>query len=172
MNRLSLAMSISARARRSLIVLAAIGVTALPFGTLNAEESLNTWIGQSRVLVDKYMSYPKNAAHMGLTGDSFVRVTIDGNGHILKYAITGKSSNWILDRASLRTVKKIKQFPATPVPFLEEEMTFGVRLRYDIAYTRAEYRKKTRKAKVTMEEYQTASNSPMSAEIVILAAGN
>ncbi len=157
---------------RSIFALAAIGAMALPFGTLAADDSLNNWIGQSRVLVDKHMSFPIMALRRDQTGESYVRVTIDENGHILKYEITGKSGSGILDRASLRTVKKIKQFPATPAPFIGEEMTFGVRLRYDIAYTRAEYRKKTRKTKVTMEEYQTASNSPMSAEIVILAAGN
>ncbi len=165
-------MSISLCLRKSLITLTALGLMGLPFTTLQAEESLNNWIGQSRVLVDKYMSYPKNAAHMGLTGESYVRITIDENGHILKYEITGKSGSGILDRASLRTVKKINQFPAIPASHLGDEMTFGVKLRYDIAYSAADYRKKTRKAKVTMKEMQTASNSPMSAEIVILAADN
>ena len=172
MKSLSFGMNISVSARRSLIALAAIGATTLPFGTLAADESLNNWIAQSRVLVDKHMSYPIMVIPGDQTGESYVRVTIDENGHILKYEITGKSGSGILDRASLRTVKKINQFPAIPASHLGDEMTFGVKLRYDIAYSAADYRKKTRKAKVKMEEYQTASNSPMSAEIVILAAGN
>ena len=165
-------MSISVCARRSLIALVAIGVTALPYGTLAAEESLNNWIGQSRVLVDKHMSYPYMAIRRDQTGESYVRVTIDENGHILKSEITGKSGSGILDRASLRTVKKINQFPAIPVSRFGDEMTFGVKLRYDIAYTSEDYRKKTRETKVTTKEMQTASYSPMSVKIVIFDTGN
>ncbi len=165
-------MSISLCLRKSLITLTALGLMGLPFTTLQAEESLNNWIGQSKILVDKHMSYPIMALRRDHIGESYVRVTIDENGHLLKYEITGNSGSGILDRASLRAVKKINQFPAIPASHLGDEMTFGVKLRYDIAYSGADYRKKTRKAKVKMEEYQTASNSPMSAEIVILAADN
>ena len=166
-------MSISVCARRSLIALVAIGVTALPYGALAAEESINNWIAQSSVLLDKNMlSYPKMAIRVAQTGESYLRVTIDKNGHILKYEIIGKSGSRFLDRASLRTIKKIKQFPAIPVSRFGDEMTFGVKLRYYVAYSAAEYRKKARKTKVTTKELKTASNSPMSAEIVIFDTGN
>ncbi len=165
-------MSISLCLRKSLITLTALGLMGLPFTTLQAEESLNNWIGQSRVLVDKHMSYPYMALRRDQTGESYVRVTIDENGHILKSEITGKSGSRFLDHASLRTVEKIKQFPAIPVSRFGDEMTFGVKLRYDIAYSSEDYRKKTKETEVTMKEMQTASYSPMSVKIVIFDTGN
>ncbi len=165
-------MSISLCLRKSLITLTALGLMGLPFTTLQAEESLDSWISNSNRLVDKYMTYPHWAFRRGDTGESYIRVTIDGNGEVLKSEIIGKSGSRRLDLASLKVVKKIKQFPPIPASRFGDEMTFGVKLRYDIVYPGEGYREIARKTKVTMKELQTASNSPMSAEIVIFDTGN
>lgn len=165
-------MNISVCTRNSLIVLTTIGAISLPFSALAAEDTLSSWIAQSKVLVDRHMSYPLLALRRDQVGDSYVSVTIDENGRILNYTITGKSGSNLLDRASLKTVKKIKQFPSIPVSYIGEEMTFGIKLKYDIAYTAADFNKKLKGTKVTVQNMSTVSYSPLSSEIVILAENN
>ena len=160
--------------RKSLMAAALLaGAMICPFGSLHADEALDNWVAQSRILVDKHMRYPAMAIRFNQMGASYLRVTIDREGRVLDYDIVEKTGSNFLDRASLRTVEKIKHFPEIPAAHAEDEMTFGVRLRFGIAYSADELRKMRKKTRVKVQEMSVArkagENSSMSSYIVILA---
>jgi|GEM_PF-5978921 len=164
-------MSFTLVPHKSLITVAILaGALIYPFGSLHADESLDNWVAQSRNLVNEHMRYPAMAIRFNQMGSSYIKVTIDKGGRILKYDMLQKTGSGFLDRASLRTVKKIKQFPAVPAAHVEDEMTFGVRLRFGIAYSADELRRQLKKPHVKVQEMSVAHNSPMGSDIVILAA--
>lgn len=164
-------MSISVGLRKGLIAVTALGLMGLSLPAVQAQEPLERWVNQSAGLVDKHMTYPHWAFRKGDTGVSYIRVTINQYGEILNSELIGKSGSRRLDRASLRTVKKIQNFPAIPSSHYGNEMTFGVKLRYDISYPGDELKYKGPDTTVTMKEVQIASLATPAVEIVIFDIG-
>ena len=151
--------------KKALVSMAAMALMATPFVSYAGDGSLDKWIAKSNALVDQHMSYPHYAQRNEHTGDVYIRVTIDEDGSIVNHQLVEKSGSKLLDKASVRMLEKIGQFPAVPYSHAGDQMTFGVSLHYDLAYSAADYRNKIKRTIVRMQEIRQAQGD----EIVLAA---
>jgi TonB family protein len=94
------------------------------------DSNLNTWAHEASVLVSKNMKAPGLSLSGKSEGVTYLRVTIDEDGEVLKSSLIKSSGSNSLDRAASYSLKSIGNFPAIPLSQNASSMTFGVRMIY------------------------------------------
>lgn len=129
---------------------------------------VTTWTHQATNIVQENMQYPRMAELKGLSGTTYLRVTIDRDGNITNHYLSQSSGHSLLDREASKTIEKIGHFPVTS--FTDDtSTTFTLGLNYHFAKSWSEKvsinRKLQRQGYVYSDDTASISNGPIFASI-------
>lgn len=122
-----------ARGNSQVSVSAASGVAQGNRGLRKADAGWadrSNYAGKIVAHLQRYKSYPREAANKRLTGIATLTFSISADGRVKSVKLQGSSGASILDQAALATVQRASPFPAIPAEAGVSTMTFTVPLRY------------------------------------------
>jgi protein TonB len=122
-----------ARGNSQVSVSAASGVAQGNRGLRKADAGWadrSNYAGKIVAHLQRYKSYPREAANKRLTGIATLTFSISADGRVKSVKLQGSSGAPILDQAALATVQRASPFPAIPAEAGVSTMTFTVPLRY------------------------------------------
>lgn len=83
---------------------AAMGLAAGPATAGTPHRDFQTWLGQA---ISARMEFPRELAQSHASGVATVRFHVDGNGRAVGAEIVESSGNGAIDRAALRTIRRL-----------------------------------------------------------------
>ncbi|WMR30711.1 energy transducer TonB, partial [Metapseudomonas otitidis] len=81
-------------------------------------QARETWQSQLLAHLAKYKRYPEDARRRNIEGVNRLSFTVDAEGKVLAYALTGKSGSASLDRATLEMIRRAQPLPPPPPEIL------------------------------------------------------
>ncbi|MEE1891532.1 energy transducer TonB [Pseudomonas otitidis] len=81
-------------------------------------QARETWQSQLLTHLAKYKRYPEDARRRNIEGVNRLSFTVDAEGKVLAYALTGKSGSASLDRATLEMIRRAQPLPPPPPEIL------------------------------------------------------
>ena len=92
----------------------------------------DTYLSRVQQLIERHKYYPDRAKQRREEGVVLVRFTIASDGKIVELSIAKRSAYRRLDRATLKGIKSIGQFPPIPPKLQIAQMTLTVPIYYKI----------------------------------------
>lgn len=81
-------------------------------------QAKETWQSKLMAHLARFKKYPEDARRRNFEGVNRLRFTVDGEGKVTAYSITGKSGSASLDRATLEMIRRAQPLPPPPPELL------------------------------------------------------
>ena len=145
-------MSNERQSTRASVVSAALVAAFAMSGIAKADDDsgLYAWAKAADQSVDEVMVYPAIALRRSQSGRSVFQVTVDRSGEVIDASLVENFGAPMLKSAARRVLGKA-EFPALPANYRGEQLTFSLRLNYQIVGSEMEARALRRGARVTGE---------------------
>ncbi|RUM42715.1 MAG: hypothetical protein DSY35_04860 [Desulfurobacterium sp.] len=102
-----------------------------PFPTLKKRFNREKYISLLVAEIERRKFYPPIARRMGIEGIVKVKITLDRTGKLKEVKVVSSSGSKILDRATVKLMKKCR-FPPLPPEYNGEEFSVEVPIRYTL----------------------------------------
>ncbi len=134
-----------------------------------SKSALMDWAKGAGQAVDDVMVYPSYAVRRGYEGKAEFRVTVNSEGDVIRSSVTDAPKSIALRRAAERVVTKMA-LPDLPEGY--EQLTFALRLTYDIAAGPLDEAQFKRRPTVTTRRIARADDDtvPLLAGLRVLSA--
>lgn len=98
--------------------------------SLSAQNARRLYLDELRRLIEQHRDYPVLARRSRMEGEVLVRARLARDGTLLATGVEVSSGIPVLDRAALRAISRIKQYPPVPGEIAGEEILLAIPISY------------------------------------------